>query len=223
MKRLSYLFFALILLLVSWKGQSEQPMPVAQQPIPEDAIRLRIIANSDSPQDQWLKREVRDEVTAKIERWVREIDDREEARKVIQAHLGELQQVVDDTIKGHGFSYSGTVELGTVPFPTKMYGPYVYPAGEYEALRITLGEGLGENWWCVLFPPLCFVDLANGDAVQEDPQADAGSDEGADDGSPRKMDGADEGEQTSADGRKKVEVKFYLLVLWDKIKSVFAV
>ena len=170
MKKWLYLFFALGILLMAWDS-GKQDMAIAAPSdaslIPEEAIRLRIIANSDSPEDQWLKRKVRDAVTEAVQPWVNSLEDIQEARNVIEDHLPELQKLVNQTIKESGFSYSddAKVELGKVPFPTKMYGQMVYPAGEYEALRITLGAGEGQNWWCVLFPPLCFVDISSGDAV----------------------------------------------------------
>lgn len=136
--------------------------------IPDQAIRLRILANSDRVEDQRLKRQVRDEVIKEMETWVRKPRTIEEARQVIKQHLPRFEQIAEETVARHGFSYPVQVDFGLVPFPTKLYGDKVYPAGNYEALRITLGEGKGDNWWCVLFPPLCFVDMSNGDAVPKE-------------------------------------------------------
>lgn len=169
MKKYLYLLFALIILTMSWDlGREDTALAASNSIIPEESIRLRIIANSDSVEDQWLKQEIRDLVTDEINLWVGSIDDIDEARDVIEEHIPQIEQIVNDTINKYGFKYSQEpkVELGIVEFPTKMYGETVYPAGEYEALRITLGEGQGQNWWCVLFPPLCFVDISSGDAVQ---------------------------------------------------------
>lgn len=134
--------------------------------IPENAVRLRILANSDSPEDQALKRKVRDVVIQEVGVRLRGIENREAARKVLESALPELNQAAAKVIREEGYSYKVNTDYGRVSFPTKMYGDHVYPAGEYEALRIVIGEGQGQNWWCVLFPPLCFVDVANGDAVQ---------------------------------------------------------
>ncbi|MNE72572.1 Stage II sporulation protein R [compost metagenome] len=90
---------------------------------------------------------------------------------MIKDNLASVENIVEQTLRSSGKSYSYTVELGVVPFPTKLYGGKVYPAGDYEALRITLGEGDGKNWWCVLFPPLCFVDAGSGDALAQDKKA----------------------------------------------------
>lgn len=134
--------------------------------IPVEAVRLRIVANSDSPEDQALKRKVRDRVIDEVGKRLRGVSSREEARQAIQAAIPELNEKAAGVIREAGASYQTRTDYGMVPFPTKLYGDTVYPAGEYEALRIVIGEGQGQNWWCVLFPPLCFVDLANGDAVQ---------------------------------------------------------
>ncbi|SEM80335.1 stage II sporulation protein R [Lihuaxuella thermophila] len=138
--------------------------------IPDQAIRLRILANSDRGEDQWLKRKVRDEVVKEMETWVKQPRTITEARQAIKQHLPRFEQIAEETVARNGFHYPVKVDFGLVPFPTKLYGDKVYPAGNYEALRITLGEGKGDNWWCVLFPPLCFVDMSNGDAVPKENQ-----------------------------------------------------
>lgn len=135
--------------------------------IPKEAIRLRILANSDSESDQALKRLVRDEVNANITKWVQELTDINEARNMLQAKLPEIQAISEAVVKREGSSQTVNVEFGKVQFPTKLYGQFLYPAGEYEAILITLGEGKGANWWCVLFPPLCFLDFSNGVAVSD--------------------------------------------------------
>ncbi|WP_059171835.1 stage II sporulation protein R [Bacillus sp. FJAT-27445] len=134
--------------------------------IPGEAIRLRILANSDRAKDQELKRKVRDEVNVKITEWVEDLTSLEEARGVIKGHLPEIQAVVRKVLDENGSSQAAKTEFGTVKFPTKLYGQFLYPAGEYEAILITLGEGKGANWWCVLYPPLCFLDFSSGTAVR---------------------------------------------------------
>ncbi|WP_028543897.1 stage II sporulation protein R [Paenibacillus taiwanensis] len=146
------------------KQQSEQDSSV----IPSDAIRLRILAHSDSEQDQKLKREVRDRVVEQMNLWLGDSDlpqTRAQAREWIQSHMDQLHEIAQQVVKESGKSYGVIAELKEVPFPAKIYGGRVYPAGRYEALRITLGEGKGQNWWCVLFPPLCFVDGEQGTAI----------------------------------------------------------
>ncbi|MED4751474.1 stage II sporulation protein R [Brevibacillus choshinensis] len=166
MKRTVLMVFSVLMLMMSWEGQLTSANVMDNGPIPQESIRLRIIANSDSIQDQWLKREVRDALIAQMDTWAKDIGSFEDAEKVVSANLPVMQQVVDQTIRDRGFSYQAVVDFGQVPFPTKLYGSYVYPAGNYKALRVQIGEAKGQNWWCVLFPPLCFIDMSNGDAVQ---------------------------------------------------------
>ncbi|MBG9942191.1 stage II sporulation protein R [Brevibacillus formosus] len=169
MKRMLLMAFSLFMLMMSWEGHLTSANVLDNGPIPQESVRLRIIANSDSVQDQWLKREVRDAIIAQMNTWADDIETLEEAEQVIQSQLPVLQQVVDKTIKERGFSYKAVVDFGEVPFPTKLYGSYVYPAGNYRAVRVQIGEAKGQNWWCVLFPPLCFIDMSNGDAVKAEP------------------------------------------------------
>jgi len=144
--------------------------------IPDEAIRLRILANSDSGSDQSVKRKIRDEVNKQITKWVENLTSVEEARQVIRSKLPEIKEVAKDVMKRENVRQSVSVRFDRVSFPTKLYGNMVYPAGEYEAVLITLGKGEGANWWCVLFPPLCFLDFSNGEAVKspEDEQIAAG-------------------------------------------------
>jgi stage II sporulation protein R len=137
--------------------------------IPKEAVRLRILANSDSDKDQALKRKVRDEVKAQIDGWVADLTSFEEARKVIQSHIPEIEKTVANTLKREGSKEAFQVKFGkNVKFPTKVYGNFIYPAGEYEAVLITIGKGEGANWWCVLFPPMCFLDFSSGTAVRKE-------------------------------------------------------
>ncbi|MFC4802470.1 stage II sporulation protein R [Neobacillus sp. GCM10023253] len=135
--------------------------------IPGEAIRLRILANSDFEEDQAIKRKVRDAVNAQITLWVQDLTSMEEARKVIKGHLPEIQAIGEKVVRESGSDQSVKVEFGKVQFPTKLYGQFLYPAGKYQAVLITLGAGEGANWWCVLYPPLCFLDFSNGVAVSE--------------------------------------------------------
>lgn len=137
--------------------------------IPDEAIRLRILANSDQEADQAVKRLIRDQVNEDINGWVAELTSLDEARNVITSHLPEIQATAETVMAEEGVKQSVNVEFGQATFPTKLYGQYLYPAGEYEAVIITLGAGDGANWWCVLFPPLCFLDFSNGTAVSQSP------------------------------------------------------
>ena len=151
--------------------QSSGIVTANQQVIPDEAIRLRILANSNSNEDQTVKRSIRDEVNESINGWVADLTSIEDSRHVIKSHLDEIEAIVSKQLDMIGSRESFSVSFGEVAFPTKLYGDFVYPAGDYEAVLITIGEGLGDNWWCVLFPPLCFLDFSNGDAVQAESDA----------------------------------------------------
>ena len=146
--------------------------------IPDQAIRLRILANSDKPEDQAVKRKIRDEVNAHIQLWVKDLTSISQARKVIKSKLPEIQRIASRVMDEEGIHQSVKVEYGKhIQFPTKLYGQYLYPAGDYEAVLITLGEGKGANWWCVLYPPLCFLDFSNSVAVRNEAEANPGVNE----------------------------------------------
>jgi stage II sporulation protein R len=168
--------------------------------IPEESIRLRILANSNSEADQNVKRLIRDEVNENITKWVGELASIDQAREIIQSHLPEIREIVAGNIEKHQLEETFSVELGMVAFPTKIYGEYVYPAGKYEAVLITLGEGEGNNWWCVLFPPLCFLDFENGDAVKKN-ESKQTQEVASDDLEPQK--------ETAS--KETIEVKFFLI------------
>lgn len=166
-KKYVYIAFALFLLVLGWESQKSETV-VAAPVIPQEAIRLRILANSDTAADQWLKREIRDEVVHYMQAHMGQIDRIETARAWIRTNLQEIERRARHITAENGFSYDVSVDFGQVSFPTKLYGNQVYPAGNYEAVRISIGEASGANWWCVLFPPLCFVDMTNADAVAAD-------------------------------------------------------
>lgn len=203
----------LMITLVLWaQPLSESIKEEALQQIPDDAIRLRILANSDAEEDQQLKRQVRDEVNNYIDSLVANITDIEDAREAIRQNVPTLETIVETTIEQEGFELDYTVEYQSdVAFPTKKYGDYIYPAGEYEAVLITIGKGEGANWWCVLFPPLCFLDFSNGTTVAD---TEAEADEEATDevGVTEALDEPEEDEQAiDAEDDEDVEVKFFLL------------
>ena len=128
--------------------------------IPKEAVRLRILANSDSDKDQALKRKVRDEVKAQIDGWVADLTSFEEAQSNSKSYSRNRENG-GKYVKREGSKESFQVKFSkNVKFPTKVYGNFIYPAGEYEAVLITIGEGEGANWWCVLFPPMCFLDFS---------------------------------------------------------------
>lgn len=206
--------YILLLLLGAIMNVYKEPLSAGAQQqssepvvIPEEAIRLRILANSDSDEDQALKRKIRDEVNKEITVWVEKLTSIEAARELIQSRLPEIEKIVQSVLVKEGKEQEFSVDFDNVSFPTKMYGSYIYPAGDYEAILITLGEGKGANWWCVLFPPLCFLDFSNGQAVQaaelEEEDKSAEAQKTAEELSALIVDEEEEKEET--------EVKFFLV------------
>lgn len=128
-------------------------------------LRFHVVANSDTAEDQVVKRQVRDRVLELLTPTLSQARSPEEARQLVLARQDEVGRAAQDVVRRAGKNYGVKVEVGRFVFPTKVYGDKALPAGKYEALRISLGSAEGQNWWCVLFPPLCLVDAAGGVAV----------------------------------------------------------
>ena len=129
-----------------------------QQTISDKVLRFHVLANSDSEADQNLKLAVRDAVGSFMQEKLAAVENLEECELVVRQSLGEIEEAAAETIAENGYDYDVTAELEHTSFPVKNYGSYTFPAGDYEALRIVIGEGNGHNWWCVLYPNLCFLD-----------------------------------------------------------------
>lgn len=126
-----------------------------QQALSDKVVRLHILANSDSEDDQNLKLHVRDAMLSRAEAILTDAPDRAAAEEALRTALPELQAIAAQEIAERGYDYSVTAELADTTFPTREYDGFTLPAGEYLALRVVIGEGGGRNWWCVVFPPLC--------------------------------------------------------------------
>lgn len=129
-----------------------------QTALAKGVIRLHVLANSDTVEDQELKLKVRDRIINEMNGIFSDGGDVSLAREVIVNNIEKIKQIAVDEVKKNGFSYDVNVSLNHSGFPTKSYGEIVLPAGNYEALKVEIGKAKGQNWWCVLFPPLCFVD-----------------------------------------------------------------
>ncbi len=125
-------------------------------------FRLHVIANSNSAQDQSLKYKVRDALLSYMNTLSMDLSNKEEVIKTAQENLVEFKNIAKDVITENGFDYDVSVEIGNFEFPTKTYGDISLPSGYYDALRVKIGSSEGQNWWCVMFPPLCFVDVSSG-------------------------------------------------------------
>ena len=196
-KQIRVLFFILLCIFVysSWMIYSSQ-----DKLSNEDFIRFHVIANSDTDEDQQLKLKVRDGILAKInnelvqEAMAQELTafqtsgaavinqtedqlnqtrvslDLEQSRQYILNNLDEIEKAAEQIVKDSGYDYAVKAELGVKWIPQKSYGEVIFPSGNYEALNITIGEGKGHNWWCVLFPPLCLIGAEPPDADDEEAQ-----------------------------------------------------
>lgn len=133
----------------------------------DSVFRLHVIANSDSEEDQNLKYKVRDNLLNYMNKICSECTSKDEAIEIVHNHINDFEQIAKDTIKAEGYSYNVNIQIGEFEFPTKNYGDISFPAGIYDALKVKIGNAEGHNWWCVMFPPLCFVDISNG-IVPED-------------------------------------------------------
>lgn len=172
-------------------------------------IRFHVIANSDSDEDQNLKLKVRDEVIEYLYPMLKESKSLDESRKILLDNEDEVNNIAQDVIKGNGYNYKTKIQLSHENFPEKSYGNIILPQGNYEAFRIIIGSGEGRNWWCVMFPPLCFIDVTKG-KVEEDEskkELDREVEKNRDDGS-----------KSEEDDEEKVVVKFKLFEI---LKDLF--
>lgn len=130
-------------------------------------FRLHVIANSDSDEDQNLKYIVRDKLIEYMNSISSNAENKEEAIQIAKEHTDDFYKIAKQTIEENGYNYDISVEIGNFAFPTKTYGDISIPSGSYDALRVKIGEAKGQNWWCVMFPPLCFVNVTSGIVPEE--------------------------------------------------------
>lgn len=135
--------------------------------ISSSVFRLHVIANSNSDEDQSLKYKVRDSLLNYMNNICKDCNSKEEAINIVSEHQEQFKQVALETIRNEGYSYDVKIEIGNFEFPTKHYGDISLPAGFYDALKVEIGKAEGRNWWCVMFPSLCFVDVSSGIVPEE--------------------------------------------------------
>lgn len=174
-----------------------------RQRLNEELIRLHVVANSDSREDQAVKLQVRDAVIKSLEEDLKGLGDVEQAKAYLTENLAKIQAVANGTLEKAGFSGEAVVSLCREAFDTRYYDTFTLPAGVYEALRIVIGEGEGHNWWCVVFPTFCVPATTEGFA---DTAAGAGF--------PDSLTGALTGEE-------EYEVRFYLLDALGRVENYF--
>ena len=149
-------------------ASAEENQEVMIEDISSKLIRFHVIANSDGELDQKLKLKVRDEVLKYIQPLLKDSKDIEESRDILKEENENIINIAKETIEENGYSYKVESTLTKEYFPVKTYGNITLPQGKYEAYRIIIGSGEGQNWWCVMFPPICFVDLTKGEVAYEE-------------------------------------------------------
>jgi stage II sporulation protein R len=153
---LSLSIFATLALLPVSEGDSGEA-----EHLQEGVVRFHVIAKSDETVDQELKLDVRDAVLDYLRPSLEGVQDQQGAAALIQDKIPEIEQVAVKTLRAQGCSDPVDAYFGVFDFPVRVYGPLTFPEGKYQSLRVVLGEGKGKNWWCCLFPPLCYVDLTS--------------------------------------------------------------
>ena len=175
-----------------------------RQRLNEELIRLHVVANSDSAEDQELKLQVRDAVITSLRQALADVQDTEQAKEYLQENLPKLQELANRTLDAAGSAQRAVVTLCREGFPTRQYDRFSLPAGIYEALRVTIGDGAGKNWWCVVFPSLCVPQTSQGF-----------SDTAAGAGFPDALSGALTGEEP-------YQIRFYLLDKLGELEKILA-
>lgn len=163
MKKIMFIGFVIIIsLFVGCTSVSNNDLlnseEMKYEEIKNDIIRFHVLANSDSPEDQDLKLKVRDAIIEHVYKGLENSLSIEESRKYLIDNKDIIEGIAKEVIINSGYNYNINISLSKENFPDKMYGDILFPQGEYEAFKILIGEAKGQNWWCVMFPPLCFVD-----------------------------------------------------------------
>lgn len=161
-KKLKYIFFLLILLISFIFISISSYANSISEDLSDNFFRLHILANSDSKEDQDLKLKVRDNIIQYMNSLSYEGLSKQDAIYLTQEHISEFENIAKKTIENEGYNYNVSLKIDNFYFPTKLYGNISLPAGFYDALKIEIGNAEGKNWWCSLFPPLCFVDISSG-------------------------------------------------------------
>jgi stage II sporulation protein R len=171
MKKILCIFIG-ILIIFGCIFENKVKSQSSQQDISSKIIRFHVIANSDLKSDQQLKLKVRDSVLKYIQPKLKNCKSIDESRKILLANDDKINKIARDVVRENGYNYEVKTMLSNENFPVKTYGNITLPQGNYEAYRIIIGSGKGQNWWCVMFPPLCFVDITKGEASYEQTEKD---------------------------------------------------
>ena len=161
-KKLAFIFTLTILFCLYIFLLSTNYAKSVSANLSSSVFRLHIIANSDSEEDQNLKLLVRDNIINYMNTLISNSNSKNDIISIVSNHIEDFKNIALETIHSHGYNYNVNISIGNFYFPTKSYGDISFPSGHYDALKIEIGESIGQNWWCVLSPPLCFVNSSSG-------------------------------------------------------------
>ena len=161
-KKIKFVIILIILLCIYTYICAYSYASEISENLSKNIFRLHIIANSNSEEDQNLKYKVRDNLLQYMNKICKNCSSKDEVIKIVYLNQDNFKAIAEETIKKEGFTYPVKIEIGNFEFPTKSYGDISFPAGYYDALKVNIGDSLGHNWWCVMFPPLCFVNTNTG-------------------------------------------------------------
>lgn len=171
-KMITYVFAGVIASLYIWTTVLGNDL--LQPSIASKILRFHVLANSDSNADQEVKEKVRDAVGVYLQPLLQDSESLEETKQIVTENMQQIITVAENTLQENGYTYPVCARITHTSFPEKSYGAYTFPKGEYEALQIVIGEGEGQNWWCVLYPNMCFhgsvfevVEEEAGEALRE--------------------------------------------------------
>ncbi len=166
MKKRRIIAFAILIVTITTVALTLCACDSKQEKLANECVRIHIRANSNSQDDQTVKLAVRDEITAYLTTRLEDCKSKSEAVKVLEQEENKIVEIANSTLYKHGFDYKASIALKNEYFPDRKYDNFDFPEGNYDALIVYLGEGVGDNWWCVAFPPLCFVpDTKNGEKI----------------------------------------------------------
>ncbi len=170
LKKYKLVFILIFLLLLYTFVCAISYAKVTSENIADSVFRLHVIANSDSKEDQDLKYKVRDSLLDYMNSITSNCTSKEEVIEIAKDHSKNFEEIAINTMAENGYAYPVKIEIGQFDFPTKIYGDISFPSGTYDALKVELGKAKGQNWWCVMFPPLCFIDISSGVVPDESKQ-----------------------------------------------------
>lgn len=161
MKKLNFIFILVLLIFLYIFLLSFNYTQAVSSDLSDSVLRLHIIANSDSEADQKLKLQVRDNIIKYMNSLTADSNSKTDVISIVSNNLDSFKKIALNTIKENGYDYDVNIKIGNFYFPTKTYGDISFPSGNYDALKVEIGDAVGQNWWCVLFPPLCFVNSSS--------------------------------------------------------------